>query len=204
MWCLWECKHLIWKPNFTQMFSYKRKILQEVEIWEHSRRKWAGQVRLLLTSPISEAKGVCEDNTNMILNLPKVHPLNVYCNSPQPPACRPVLIRGSLGTGLHRKKKKLLLLPFIYFRNLNIFFLENYQNLSITSVYDSLMMHFKSGFTIFTMFRKYHSFHASHIMFLCRIYSPHLKGWSLKILPNIKLVCGTKKVGDCWSIAPIY
>ena len=44
-----------------------------------------------------------------------------------------------------------------------------------------------------------------HIILFCCIYPPHLKGRSMKILSNIKLVHGAKKVGDCCSnISPFF
>lgn len=38
--------------------------------------------------------------------------------------------------------------------------------------------------------------HTGDIMFFCRIYPPHLKGQSLKLLSDIKVVHGAKKFGD--------
>lgn len=47
---------------------------------------------------------------------------------------------------------------------------------------------------LMNIFRKYHSSHDGSTVF-CFIYLPHLKGQSLKVLSDIKPVCGKKRLG---------
>lgn len=66
--------------------------------------------------------------------------------------------------------------------------LKNHWILFVSSIYGSLHM-------FIMIFRKCHNFHAGHIMCLCFVYLPQLKGQSLKMLSDIKHVRGAKKVG---------